>query len=106
MLNSDRGCYVMGGAHLPLSLNSGNVLWTVETAGVDCAETEVAGLFTEFREDSTWPLNFKAKYPLFEMSAGWEKNHPPIRSALLRPENLLRPPERDLNRLIDDTAAD
>jgi hypothetical protein len=61
MLNSDRGCYDMGGAYLPLSLSSENVLWAVETAGVDCAETNVASLFSEFPKYNSWTLEFKAK---------------------------------------------
>ena len=58
---------------MPLALSSGNVLWTVETARVDCAETDVAGLFSELLEHNTWTLDVKAKYPLFEMSAGLER---------------------------------
>ena len=35
---------------MPFPLGSENVLWTVETAGVDCAETNVGGLFSESPE--------------------------------------------------------
>jgi len=34
---------------------------TIETAGVDCAETEAAGLFSELTQDTTSPLLVKAK---------------------------------------------
>ena len=56
---------------MPLSLISGNVHWTVETARVDCAETDVAGLFSELKKDSTWPLNFKAKYHYLRCQPDW-----------------------------------
>jgi hypothetical protein len=61
MLNSDRGYYDMGGAYLPLSLSSENVLWAVETAGVDGAETKVVSLFSELLKHNSWTLEFKAK---------------------------------------------
>ena len=46
---------------MPLSLSSENVLWAFETAGVDCAETNVVSLFSESPKHTSRALELKAK---------------------------------------------
>jgi hypothetical protein len=61
MLNSDRGCFDSGVGICHSLLSSENVLWTFETAGVDCAETNLAGVFSESLEHNRRALEIKAK---------------------------------------------